>query len=270
MLDDHVALLIELAGLAAIVALSPFSVLPAVALILHSDRPRAVGFAFAIAWLTGTAMIALGFAQFPKSVHVLDEPIPPWAAWLLALAGLLTLIGGVVHWRRRPPEQPNAVRWTDRISQLTPIGAVIAGLALSLVNPKVVLACAAAGYALGVSELSELDTYMSIAFFGSDCRLQRIGTNSGAFRLGTPDRQAARRVSELDRKAASGTCECCVGAGQCDAALLRHWCPMKQLPDSPHRTWIRGRQDAFTAQTSGPAGEAASSFRSCSHTVQNS
>ncbi|MBO0677582.1 GAP family protein [Mycolicibacterium sp. S2-37] len=57
------SLLGELTALAAVVALSPFTVVPAILLIVHSDRPRAVGLSFITGWLLSKAAITVALLE---------------------------------------------------------------------------------------------------------------------------------------------------------------------------------------------------------------
>ncbi len=88
------ALLGEITALALVVALSPFSVLPAIALVVHSDRPRRTGVAFICGWLAGKAAITLLFVQLPRLLHGLQGTPPHWTAWLRVAAGLLFIVAG--------------------------------------------------------------------------------------------------------------------------------------------------------------------------------
>ena len=108
-------LLGELTALAAVVALSPFTVLPAVALVVHSDRPRPVGLAFIAGWLVGKAAITVAFLQVPQLVQRLDGPAPSWTGWLRIGLGLLALVGGVIYWRRSQSNTASP-RWAGRIT----------------------------------------------------------------------------------------------------------------------------------------------------------
>jgi hypothetical protein len=157
-------LLGELTALAAVVALSPFTVVPAVALVVHSDRPRPVGLAFITGWLVGKAAITVAFVQVPQLVHKLDGPTPSWTGWLRIGLGLLALVGGVIYWRRSQPsiESP---RWAGHIKRIAPVSAAVTGVVLTVINIKVVAACAAAGYVIGSSPLNTGGIAGAIAFF---------------------------------------------------------------------------------------------------------
>ena len=162
------SLLGEVTALAMVVALSPFSVLPAIALVVHSERPRPTGMAFICGWLAGKAAITLLFVQVPRLLHGLQGTPPHWTAWLRVAAGLLFIAAGIWYWRkhrREPVASVDAPQWLDRIKRITPVGAAAAGAALTVVNPKVVLMCAAAGFAIGTAGLSTLGTTAAVAYF---------------------------------------------------------------------------------------------------------
>jgi hypothetical protein len=75
------SLLGELTAFATVVALSPFSVIPAIALVVHSERPKPTGLAFIVGWLTGKAALTVLFVQAPRLLDGLDQPAPHWTAW---------------------------------------------------------------------------------------------------------------------------------------------------------------------------------------------
>ena len=162
------SLLGEVTALAMVVALSPFSVLPAIALVVHSDRPRRTGVAFICGWLAGKAAITLLFVQIPRLLHGLQGTPPHWTAWVRVAAGLLFIAAGIWYWferRRQTVASVEGPQWLDRIKRITPVGAAATGAALTVVNPKVVLMCAAAGFAIGAAGLSALGTTVAVAYF---------------------------------------------------------------------------------------------------------
>jgi hypothetical protein len=158
-------LLGELTALATVVALSPFSVLPAVALVVHSERPRGTGLAFIVGWLSGKAAITTIFVAVPRLLHGLDGPAPHWTAPVRIVAGVAFLAAGLWYWRRPAVPAGAAPGWLDRIKRITPAGAGAVGVALTLINPKVVLMCAGAGYAIGVAHPGGAGTAAAVAYF---------------------------------------------------------------------------------------------------------
>jgi hypothetical protein len=158
------ALLGELTALAAVVALSPFTVIPAIALVVHSDRPRPIGLAFIAGWLVGKAAITVAFLQVPQLVQRLDAPAPSWTGWLRIGLGVLALAGGVIYWRRSRAST-DTPRWVGRIQRITPLSAAVTGVVLTVINIKVVAACAAAGYIIGSSPLSTAGVAGAVTYF---------------------------------------------------------------------------------------------------------
>ncbi|MDX1885716.1 GAP family protein [Mycolicibacterium sp. 120270] len=71
----------ELIPLALVVALSPVSIVPAVVLVLHTDRPRPTGLAFLAGWLIALAVTTAVFVRVPDLIDGFDES-PPWGPWL--------------------------------------------------------------------------------------------------------------------------------------------------------------------------------------------
>jgi threonine/homoserine/homoserine lactone efflux protein len=52
-----------------------------------------------------------------------------------------------------------------RIKRITPVGAAAVGVALTVVNVKVLLMCAAAGFAIGAAQLSALGAGAAVGYF---------------------------------------------------------------------------------------------------------
>ncbi|MDT5013883.1 MAG: hypothetical protein QOD39_43, partial [Mycobacterium sp.] len=116
----------QLLAPAMVVAISPFSVIAAVVLVLHTDRPRANGLAFLAGRLIALAVITALFMQAPRLLRGFDRPVSPWL--LITTGGVLLLVGGWVWVRRdRMTEEP---RWLNRINRITPIGAGVIGALL--------------------------------------------------------------------------------------------------------------------------------------------
>jgi uncharacterized membrane protein YidH (DUF202 family) len=157
-------LLGELTAFATVVALSPFSVIPAIVLVVHSARPKPTGLAFVAGWLTGKAAITVVFVQVPGLLDGFDRPKPHWTAWLLVGLGLLSIAAGVWHWFK-PSHAVEAPRWVTSIKKITPAGAAAVGIALTVVNFKVLLACAAAGFAIGAAQLGALGATATVVYF---------------------------------------------------------------------------------------------------------
>jgi threonine/homoserine/homoserine lactone efflux protein len=154
--------LTELIPLALVVALSPLSIIPAV-LVLHSSRPRPTGLAFLFGWLVGLAVLTGIFVLVSGLMGTLDKT-PSWASWMRVVVGVLLVVFGVYRFltRKRSAHTP---AWMQSLSKLTPIRAGLAGLALTVVNPKVLFICAAAGLAIGSAGLGTAHAWIAEAWY---------------------------------------------------------------------------------------------------------
>ena len=110
-------------------------------------RPRPTGLAFLAGWLIGLAALTVVFVEVSDLFGDLSKP-PGWASWLRIVIGVALIVFGVFRWltRKRSAHTP---AWMQRLSKLTPMRAGLAALALTVVNPKVLFICAAAGLAGG-------------------------------------------------------------------------------------------------------------------------
>jgi threonine/homoserine/homoserine lactone efflux protein len=156
------AVLTELIPLALVVALSPLSVIPAV-LVLHTPRPRPAGLAFLAGWLIGLTVLTVVFLEVSTLLGDLDKP-PPWASWLRIVIGAALIVAGIYRWltRKRSAHTP---AWMQSLGKLTPARAGAAALALTVVNPKVLFICAAAGLAIGTAGLGTTNAWISLAWY---------------------------------------------------------------------------------------------------------
>jgi threonine/homoserine/homoserine lactone efflux protein len=131
-------LLSELIPLALVVAFSPLSIIPAVVLVLHTDRPQPTGRAFMAGWLAGLAALTAVFVQVPHLVDGLDQESPRWAPWVRIVIGVLLIVLAVGRWMTRNRDtRPPAL--LSRLSRITAIGAAFVGFVLSVANPKVLV-----------------------------------------------------------------------------------------------------------------------------------
>ena len=194
-------LLGELTALAMVVAISPVSVIPAIALVMHSRAPRSTGLSFVAGWLAGKAAITTAFVQLPRLLDRVDGSPSgsPSPAVQIAL-GVLLIVAGLWTWSR-PPKPVQAPKWLNRLKGITPPWAAAAGVALTFVNPKVLFTCAAAGYVIGNAELSVLGVVAGIAYFtavaGSTAAVPILAYAMSASRV---DPLLERLVSWLRRK----------------------------------------------------------------------
>jgi threonine/homoserine/homoserine lactone efflux protein len=156
------SVLTELIPLALVVALSPLSIIPAV-LVLHTARPRPTGLAFLVGWLIGLAALTAIFLQVSSLASGLDKP-PSWAAWVRIVAGTALIVFGVYRFltRKRSTHTPG---WMRSMGKLTPARAGLAAAALTVVNPKVLFVCAAAGLAIGTAGLGAAGAWSAVVWY---------------------------------------------------------------------------------------------------------
>lgn len=152
MTESWGSVLAELIPLALVVALSPLSIIPAV-LVLHTPRPRPTGLAFLTGWLVGLAALTTIFVGVSSMLGGLNEA-PTWASWLRIVVGAALIIFGVYRFLTRAKSE-HMPGWMTKLSTLTPAKAGAAGAVLTVVNPKVLFICAAAGLAIGSAGLGQ-------------------------------------------------------------------------------------------------------------------
>ena len=124
------SVLSELIPLALVVSLSLVSIIPAVLLVLHSERPKPTGLAFVGGWLLGLAAVTAIFVQVPRLV----DSGQSWTGWPRIGIGVVLTGVGVRRWLTRsyPIHQPE---WLRRISQITPTAAAAISVGLPLGAP---------------------------------------------------------------------------------------------------------------------------------------
>ncbi|MEN3317144.1 MAG: hypothetical protein V7643_545 [Mycobacterium sp.] len=156
-------MLTELIPLALVVALSPLSIIPAV-LVLHTPRPRPTGLAFLAGWLIGLTALTAIFLEVSSLLGGLGDKPPGWASWLRIVVGAALIVFGIYRWltRKRSEHMPG---WMQSLSKLTPARSAGAGLALTVVNPKVLFMCAAAGLAIGTAGLGTSHAWPAVAWY---------------------------------------------------------------------------------------------------------
>jgi threonine/homoserine/homoserine lactone efflux protein len=154
--------LTELIPLALVVALSPLSIIPAV-LVLHTPRPRPTGLAFLAGWLFGLAALTAIFVEVSNVLGDLSRP-PGWASWLRIVVGAALIVFGIYRLlaRKRSAHTPG---WMQSLGKLTPVRAGLAGLALTVVNPKVLFIGAAAGLAIGTAGLGSAHVWIAVVWY---------------------------------------------------------------------------------------------------------
>ncbi|WP_123028051.1 GAP family protein [Mycolicibacterium stellerae] len=157
------SVLTELIPLALVVALSPLSIIPAV-LVLHTPRPRPTGLAFLAGWLFGLAALTTIFVEVSSLAGGLKEKPPGWASWARIVIGAALIVFGLYRWftRKKSDHTPG---WMNSMSKFTPLRAGLAAAALTVINPKVLFICAAAGLAIGSAGLRSPAVWAAEAWY---------------------------------------------------------------------------------------------------------
>jgi threonine/homoserine/homoserine lactone efflux protein len=185
--------LTELIPLALVVALSPFSIIPAV-LVLNTPRPRPTGLAFLVGWLIGLAALTAIFVEVSNLLGDLNKP-PPWASWVRIVVGAALIVLGIYRWLMRK-QSAHTPGWMQSMGKLTPARAGAAGVALTVVNPKVLFICAAAGLAIGTAGLGSTHVWIPVVWYvavaGSTVAIPILAYAVSGDRLGEP----LRRLNE--------------------------------------------------------------------------
>jgi threonine/homoserine/homoserine lactone efflux protein len=157
------SVLTDLVPLALVVALSPLSIIPAV-LVLDTPRPRPTGLAFLAGWLFGLTALTTVFLEVSSLAGGLREKPPSWASWLRIVVGAALIVFGLYRWftRNRSAHTP---AWMNSMKKFTPARAILAAAALTVINPKVLFICAAAGLAIGTAGLREPGRWSAVVWF---------------------------------------------------------------------------------------------------------
>lgn len=163
MSGDWASVSAELIPVALVVALSPISVLPALLLVLYSTRPRATGTAFLTGWVTGLLAVAVVFVNVPKLLGERGGGLGGSQFGLRVGFGAVLVVSGVVLWVRR--DRAARTGWLDRVSGVSPAVTGGLGLIVAIANPKILVACAAAGLAIGTSALGPAGRGFAVAYF---------------------------------------------------------------------------------------------------------
>lgn len=153
----------KLVALAAVIALSPITVIPAV-LVLHAPRPRPASLAFLGGWLAGLIALTGAFVSGSELLAGLHATPPTWAAWVRLVFGVALLALAAYHWFTRH-RQRGMPRWMRSFSTLSPARAGLMGAVLVPLRPEVLILCAAAGLAVGNSSLGAAAQVVAAAIF---------------------------------------------------------------------------------------------------------
>ncbi|OBG94408.1 hypothetical protein A5697_26345 [Mycobacterium sp. E3251] len=157
------SVLTKLIALAAVIALSPITVVPAV-LVLHAPRPRPASLAFLAGWVLGLAALTAVFVSGSALLGGLHRAPPTWASWVRVALGSALIALGAYQWltRHRHGSMP---RWMRSFSTLSPPRAGLTGAVLVVLRPEVLIMCAAAGLAIGSSSFRAAGQLVAGALF---------------------------------------------------------------------------------------------------------
>lgn len=151
-------MLTELIPLALVVALSPLSIIPAV-LVLHTPRPRPTGLAFLAGWLIGLAALTAVIIAVSGLIGGFEKP-PSWASWLRIVVGVALIVFGIYKWLTRKKSE-HTPKWMSSLTTISPGRALVTAMVLCVLNPKVLLICAAAGLAIGTEGLGRTGVWLA-------------------------------------------------------------------------------------------------------------
>ncbi|MFD5425471.1 GAP family protein [Streptomyces sp. NPDC127084] len=151
----------EVVVFAMVIALSPFTLIPAL-FMQFTPRPRATGGAFLAGWVIGIVVPAVACAALASVVERPAEG-PVWVAWARVVLGSLLVLFGLRQWLTRHGKATPG--WMRLLADASPSKAFRLGLLLSLANPKILLLSAATGLAVGSTEPSTTKAVVAFAVF---------------------------------------------------------------------------------------------------------
>lgn len=154
---------VELASLALVIAVSPASVVPAI-LMLHTPRPLAAGWAFAAGWTLSLMLVTGVSVGISGEMSGAGGPPPQWMRPATLMLAALLILAGVVTWMRRGRSE-RAPAWLRALGSVTPRRALAAAPVLVSLNPKVLAACAAAGFSVAASAQTSLSQWADVTGF---------------------------------------------------------------------------------------------------------
>jgi threonine/homoserine/homoserine lactone efflux protein len=180
--------MVELLPLALVITVSPLSIIPGV-LVLHAPHPRESSLAYLAGWLLELAGLTAVFIGISNMLGGLKDSPPAWASLLRISVGAALIVFGVIRWMTRRGHD-HIPAWMRTMSSVTPTRAALTGAALTVVNPKVLFICAAAGLAIGTDALGVAGTVLSAALFvavaGSSVAIPVLAYAGAGERLDAP------------------------------------------------------------------------------------
>ena len=154
--------LAELIPLALVITLSPLTIIPGI-LMLHTPAPRPTSVAFLVGWVLGIGGLTAGFVLVSNALGGLNSQ-PTWAPYVRIAIGAGLVVFGLYRWftRNRSSHTPG---WLTSMTSIRPMRAFVTAIVLVVVNPKVLLMCAAAGLAIGSAGLGTAGAWTADAVF---------------------------------------------------------------------------------------------------------
>lgn len=222
MTPELLTLLAQLVPPAAVVAWSPVKILPPLALVFAAARRRVTSLAYLAGSLVSLVAATVLFITTPRLLSGFHWSGQGTGAWFrLGLGLFLILHGGYVWTRRGRNFEPGA--WVSGLSRITPTAAALLAISLTVLNPKVMIATAAAGLAIGGQALATAGTVAAVAVFtalaGSTIIVPVLGYVIAAERVDAL-LIAVRHKVEQHQAAVTAAVLAAVGAGMVATGLV--------------------------------------------------
>lgn len=156
--------LLEITGLALVIALSPVPMTGQLLLVLN-NRTQWTSAAFAAGWAIAILLVCALAAT--GAALLLTGLIIDWAevAWVSLLVGIGLIVVGVVLWRRQAPSpaaEPSRV--ARMFAGLTPTRGLLIGIGYGALRPKNLFTAVAAGLIIGAGS-SLLEGTLLVLYF---------------------------------------------------------------------------------------------------------
>ncbi len=165
MSDQLPTVFAQLVPLAVVVAWSPVKILPPLALMFGAERPRATS----LAYLAGSLVALVGatalFVGTPNLLSGFQWSAHGSGAWVRIGLGIVLLLLAAFTWTRRGRAFQVVPSWLTGLTRITPTAASLLAVSLTVLNPKVMIATAAAGLAIGTAGLGASGTVVTVGAF---------------------------------------------------------------------------------------------------------
>jgi threonine/homoserine/homoserine lactone efflux protein len=162
----------ELLPSAVGVAISPLPIV-AVVLMLVTPRGRSNGPSFVVGWVLGLTVVGAVLLAVAAGADASTSSGPAtWVDVLFLVLGVLLILVAVKQFRSRPhgDEEPPTPKWMGALDAFTPIKAGVAGVVLSVLNPKNLLLTVAGAAAIaqtGISTGEQVGAYVVFVVIAS-------------------------------------------------------------------------------------------------------